>query len=166
MHIRRLLDTGNVPIYGQESWGVLLILRGLPGERARRLSVRLSSDMPHITIPCQETLKVRRWAIHRNSTVGVTGMKSQQQPSQYGNAETLPDEDDIGPSRRAVTMLAGDVLVNNTDFELFLFGRRGEQVACLGAGEAFEAPQRLTVSFDANVQYSFRAYVNAGYRRN
>ncbi|MBN9589022.1 MAG: hypothetical protein J0G99_08435 [Alphaproteobacteria bacterium] len=56
--------------------------------------------------------------------------------------------------------------MNNTDFELFLFGAAGEEIACLAAGEVFEAPHRMTVSFDANARYSFRAYLNSGYRRN
>ncbi|MGA9796691.1 MAG: hypothetical protein WBQ17_14290 [Rhizomicrobium sp.] len=88
-------------------------------------------------------------------------MKLQQQRTGRGRAGT-----DAGSSERAITLVTAEILVNNTDYDLFIFEKGGDQLACLGAGEAFEAPYRVTVTFDANVQYTFRAYLNSGYRRN
>lgn len=67
---------------------------------------------------------------------------------------------------RALGMLKGDIFVNNTEYELFLYGLDGKELGCIGPGEVFEAPNDLVVSFDANMQYTFRAYLNGGYRRN
>jgi hypothetical protein len=67
---------------------------------------------------------------------------------------------------RGIRLLKGDQFVNNTDFELFLYDLEEQGLGCIGPGEVFDAPNDMTVSFDANMQYTFRAYLNSGYRRN
>lgn len=67
---------------------------------------------------------------------------------------------------RALGMLAGDIFVNNTEYELFLYGLDEKELGCIGPGEVFEAPNDMVVTFDANLKYTFRAYLNSGYRRN
>jgi hypothetical protein len=68
--------------------------------------------------------------------------------------------------RRSVGMLLGDSLVNNTDYDLSITDTDGSQIEMVEPGGVFEAPDDMTVFVDANVQYSFRAYVNSGYARN
>lgn len=73
---------------------------------------------------------------------------------------------DAGLSGRFVGMLQGDQFLNNTDYEIFIFDPHEQKITCVGPGEVFEAPREMTVRFDANMQYTFRAYLNSGYRRN
>lgn len=73
-------------------------------------------------------------------------------------------EDDL--KGRGLRMLKGDLFVNNTEYDLFLYDLAQKEIGCIGSGEVFEAPEDITVSFDANMQYTFRAYLNSGYRRN
>lgn len=67
---------------------------------------------------------------------------------------------------RALGMLKGDTFTNNTSYELFIYGLDDRELGCIGPGEVFEAPNDIVVTFDANMQYSFRAYMNDGYKRN
>lgn len=67
---------------------------------------------------------------------------------------------------RGLRLLKGDQFVNNTDYELFINDLTEREIGCVGPGEVFEAPEDMTISFDANLQYVFRAYLNSGYRRN
>ena len=67
---------------------------------------------------------------------------------------------------RALGMLKGDTFVNNTEYELFIHDLDENELGFIGPDEVFEAPNDMVVSFNANMQYTFRAYLNAGYRRN
>jgi hypothetical protein len=68
--------------------------------------------------------------------------------------------------RRSVGMLSGDTVVNNTDYHLSIADQDGSQIEMVEPGGVFEAADDMTVFVDANIQYSFRAYVNGGYARN
>jgi hypothetical protein len=68
--------------------------------------------------------------------------------------------------RRSVGMLQGDLLVNNTDYDLSITGKDGSQIEMVEPGGVFEAPDDMAVFVDANIQYTFRTYLNQGYARN
>jgi len=62
-------------------------------------------------------------------------------------------------------MRAGDSFTNNTEYDLFVHVFDGEEIT-LSPGDVFEASRDMTITFDANTSYTFRAYLNSGYRRN
>ena len=73
---------------------------------------------------------------------------------------------DDNSSKRSLGMLKGDNFLNNTEYDLSITDENGKQVAVVETGCVFEAPHNMTVTFDVNTGYTFRAYLNAGYRRN
>lgn len=72
----------------------------------------------------------------------------------------------MNATRRALAMHARDTLTNNTDYDLPLTDFEGNVIAMVDPGKVFEAEGEMTVFFDANAGYSFRAYVSQGYPRN
>ena len=63
-------------------------------------------------------------------------------------------------------MHARDTLANNTEYDLPITDFEGNVIAMIDPGCVFEAESEITIFFDANAGYTFRAYVNACYRRN
>jgi len=68
--------------------------------------------------------------------------------------------------RRSVGMLFGDQFVNNTDFDVCVEDAEGKVIGMIPPGAVFVAVDDVTIFFGANVQYAFRSYLSAGYRRN
>jgi hypothetical protein len=67
--------------------------------------------------------------------------------------------------RRSVGLLVDDLFVNNTDYDVRIEDVRGDLIAVLAPGCLFEAERDVTIYFNANLEYTFRSYLNQEWQR-